>query len=537
MRNYQLLKEAKSKRRIKKKSRIKMFAKKTLNRQRKKIIIISLFFKFSVILSLFILFLFFKKGPDSTLNQSYLKSPKYLEYENEYSNTNSTCDILDPINLFKKRIDNGPIELCEGKKSKHICYQNGDNYYNDIYAHKKGIICEMENIVLDPSKSRQSGISYTDGPIDFAHQGFPLLSKGFINAECNPKSSSLDYAKIYQTYLDSWNYEYDSKNEKEELEELAPGKTVFFISRNQDSPNLFHGNSEIINAISMIYLFNLDPKEIQVIFLESIEIPVTLENQQRDPDKPEDPFYYIYKNVISQGGEPIYIKNLKKKYKISKAIHVPINWDSPLFIDIQIPKCDKISKTYKLYNDWIDKYMDLKPFEDKFITDNETFYYPESVIKSHESDIKFEKIVTVQWRRVWPKRRRGQHRIFKNAPQLTYKLSTLLPKNILIRLIDFAQLSMKDQISVMRSTDYLIGIHGAGLSLSIFLPHKSTFNEFNHNNIVSVLGIMSALSGHLTYTDCIKSSKSDIDGNENIEFDENEFVDRVITHMKENNIF
>jgi len=138
MRNYQLLKEAKSKRRIKKKSRIKMFAKKTLNRQRKKIIIISLFFKFSVILSLFILFLFFKKGPDSTLNQSYLKSPKYLEYENEYSNTNSTCDILDPINLFKKRIDNGPIELCEGKKSKHICYQNGDNYYNDIYAHKKG---------------------------------------------------------------------------------------------------------------------------------------------------------------------------------------------------------------------------------------------------------------------------------------------------------------------------------------------------------------------------------------------------------------
>ena len=264
---------------------------------------------------------------------------------------------------------------------------------------------------------------------------------------------------------------------------------------------------------------------------------MTLENQQRDPDKPEDPFYYIYKNVISQGGEPIYIKNLKKKYKISKAIHVPINWDSPLFIVVQIPKCDKISKTYKLYNDLIEKYMDLKPFEDKFITDNESFYYPESIIKSHESGIKFEKIVTVQWRRVWPKRRRGQHRIFKNAQQLTYKLSTFLPKNILIRLIDFAQLSMKDQISVMRNTDYLVGIHGAGLSLSIFLPHKSIFNEFDHENIVSVLGIMSALSGHLTYTDYIKSSKSNIDGNENIEFDENEFVDRVMTHMKENNFF
>jgi hypothetical protein len=287
----------------------------------------------------------------------------------------------------------------------------------------------------------------------------------------------------------------------------------------------------------MIYLFNLDPKEIQVIFLESIEIPVTLENQQKEPDKPEDPFYYIYKNVISQGGEPIYIRNLKKKYKISKAIHVPINWDSPLFIYVNFPKCNKISKTYKLYNDLIDKYMDLKPFEDKFITDNETFYYPERVIKSHESGTKFEKIVTVQWRRVWPKRRKGQHRIFKNAQQLTYKLSTLLPKNILIRLIDFAQLSMKNQISIIRSTDYLIGIHGAGLSLSIFLPHKSIFNEFDHRKIKSVLALMSALSGHVTYTDYIKSSKSDIDRNENIEFDENEFINRVITHMKKHNFF
>lgn len=179
--------------------------------------------------------------------------------------------------------------------------------------------------------------------------------------------------------------------------------------------------------------------------------------------------------------------------------------------------------------------MNLKPFEDKFITDNETFYYPESVIKSHESGIKFEKIVTVQWRRVWPKRRKGQYRIFKNAQQLVNKLSNLLPKNILIRLIDFATLSMKDQISVMRTTDYLIGIHGAGLSLSIFLPHKSIFNEFDPQKVVSVLGIMSALSGHITYTDYIKSSRSNIDGNENIEFDENAFIYRVITHMKKNN--
>jgi hypothetical protein len=396
----------------------------------------------------------------------------------------------------------------------------------------------MENIVLDPSKSRQSGLSFLNGPVDTKNHGMPLLSKGFINAECNPKKIFLNYNKIYRAYFNSWNYEYNSNDEKEELEELAPGKIIFFMSRNQDSPNLFFGNSEIINALAIINLFNLDLKDIQVIFLESIEIPVTLGNQTRDPDKPEDPFYYIYKNVLSQGGEPIYIKNLKKKYKISKAFYVSINWDTPLkLININYTQCDTISKTYKLYNDLIDKYMDLKPFEDKFITDNDTYYYPESVIKSHESGIKFDKIVTIQWRKVWPKRRKGQVRIFNNALELTYKLSKLLPKNILIRLIDTAKFKMEDQISIMKNTDYLIGLHGAGLALGIFLPQKSIFHEFTHEHIISTLGFSSSLSGHKTYVEYIKSNSTKIDGNENVILDENEFIEKVISRMKENNFF
>ena len=214
---------------------------------------------------------------------------------------------------------------------------------------------------------------------------------------------------------------------------------------------------------------------------------------------------------------------MKKKYKISKAFYVSINWDSPLkLININYTQCDTISKTYKLYNDLIDKYMDLKPFEDKFITDNDTYYYPESVIKSHESGIKFDKIVTIQWRKVWPKRRKGQVRIFNNALELTYKLSKLLPKNILIRLIDTAKFKMEDQISIMKSTDYLIGLHGAGLALGIFLPQKSIFHEFTHEHIISTLGFSSSLSGHKTYVEFIKSNSTKIDGNENVILDENE---------------
>ena len=73
------------------------------------------------------------------------------------------------------------------------------------------------------------------------------------------------------------------------MEELAPGKTVLLLSRSQDSPNLFHGNSEFINVISMLYLFNLPPEEVRILFLESIEIP-------------QDPFLDLYKNMISRVG-------------------------------------------------------------------------------------------------------------------------------------------------------------------------------------------------------------------------------------------
>jgi hypothetical protein len=312
--------------------------------------------------------------------------------------------------------------------------------------------------VLDPSKSNHTNIIYK-GPIDEVNKGCPLLSQGFLNMNCKNKRDLGNYSDIYKSYFQSWNYTYDNNN-SEKLEELAPGKTIFFISRNQDSPNLFHGSSELINAISIMELFDLNQENIQIIFLESM----TLNN---------DPFYDLYKNIVSRGGEPIYIRNLKKKYQISSAFHIPINWDSGAFITNGFQNCKYSTKTYKLLNDLVNKYMKIPDFKDTFISDNEIYYYPQSVMENHKSNTTFNKTVTIQWRRVWPKGRKGQFRILANGQELADKLASNLPENILIRLVDTASLSVSEQISIMRKTDYLIGIHGAGLSLSIFMPYES----------------------------------------------------------------
>jgi hypothetical protein len=439
----------------------------------------------------------------------------------------TNCNELDPINMFSFRIKNGPKTICQNSQSKHICFQNNQGYYNDILAVKNGTICLMENIILDPSKAKKSNYIYK-GPVDREKRGCPILSKGFFNMNCkNPKILKI-VNRIYDNYFDSWYYNYTIKK-GEKIEELASNKTVLFLSRNQDSPNLFHGNSEIINVISMMHLFNLKPENIQVIFLESLNIL-------------DDPFYDIYKNLISRGGEPIFINNLKNKYHIANAIHVPINWDSTCFVvseypnnSFSVPNCNKPTKAYKLYNDLIDKFFNILHFEDSFISDNKIFYYPKTIIDNHQLKLTFNKSVTIQWRKIWPKGRKGQFRILGNGPQLADKLASILPKNILIRLVDTASLHMREQISILRKTDYLIGIHGAGLSLAIFMPIKSIFNEIVPCRNLKLLQMMSALSGHKTYSDLIIAKVRTIKNSEYIYFDINDFALKILHRMKESN--
>ena len=528
-------KQKKSNHLLKTKSKINNLAKRNILKKAKKakeietalnlFILFKFFFLFLIILLLIYFCLFKSKSSLNNNSKIFDKKNTFYLYEKykKIETDNTTCNILDPIKIFETRLKNTPMEICNEKNTKHICYTNMKGYYSDILEHKNGTICVSENIVIDPSKGKLSGLTYK-GPVDRNNFGYPLLSKGFFNTKCNPNKINFEFNKFCKFYENSWNYDYDIENENEPLEELAPGKTVLLLSRSQDSPNLFHGTSEIINVISMLYLFNLPPEEVRVLFLESIEIP-------------QDPFSDVYKHIISRGAEPIHFKNLTKKYKISKAIHVPLSGDSPLLIYIDVPKCNTSTITYQLFNDLVDKYMDLKPFQDTFISDNNAIYYPQIVINNNKDGIKFVKIVTIQWRKVWPEGRTGQSRILKNGPELADKLATILPNNILVRLINTASFPYKDQISVMRNTDYLIGIHGAGLALSIFLPHRAIYHEILHAKNIPVLSLMSALSGHITYYDILKATTRNIDGNENVFFDENAFADNVLAHMKENNFF
>ena len=184
--------------------------------------------------------------------------------------------------------------------------------------------CIIKNAIIDKYNWKEDNLIYK-GPVDKSGNfGFPLLSKGFFNMECNYTNEEKDYNNLYKRYIDAWNYN-ESLN-IENIEELSPNKTIFLLSRNQDSPNLFHGMSELLNAYVIMHLLNIKSSNIQVLFLDSMLFK-------------DDPLYYFYKNIISNGTEPLFIRNLRKRfYKISSGIHIPYMWDSPCFSSHEILK-------------------------------------------------------------------------------------------------------------------------------------------------------------------------------------------------------
>lgn len=71
--------------------------------------------------------------------------------------------------------------------------------------------------------------------------------------------------------------------------------------------------------------------------------------------------------------------------------------------------------------------------------------------------------------------RKGSRRL-RSSEQLTAALRSSFP-DVKVELVDFAEMSFPDQIRLVRSTDILVGVHGAGLTHELFLTQGSTVVE------------------------------------------------------------
>ena len=102
------------------------------------------------------------------------KANIFKELDNNNQEDNNRCNELDPINMFGKRLKEKKI-ICENDSSNHICYQNNDGTFVVI----NGVICSMENIVLDPSKWKD-GDMFTKGQLINQTEAVHYYQKDFL---------------------------------------------------------------------------------------------------------------------------------------------------------------------------------------------------------------------------------------------------------------------------------------------------------------------------------------------------------------------
>eukprot|EP00742_Colponemidia_sp_Colp-10_P005319 GILJ01005684.1.p1 GENE.GILJ01005684.1~~GILJ01005684.1.p1 ORF type:complete len:639 (-),score=67.64 GILJ01005684.1:44-1960(-) len=70
-------------------------------------------------------------------------------------------------------------------------------------------------------------------------------------------------------------------------------------------------------------------------------------------------------------------------------------------------------------------------------------------------------------------------RTLANEPEMLARLLAELP-NVKVNSVDLAVIPMAEQLNVMRQTDILFGVHGAGMTHSIFLPNHAAVIELVH---------------------------------------------------------
>ena len=336
--------------------------------------------------------------------------------------------------------------------------------------------------------------------------------------DCKKKKKKFKHHPEYNYYFNHWNYSYKNENENENLTEIGKDKTILLISNRNN--HFYHSFIGIMNIISTMYIYNLEPEEIQLLFLNNCDL--------------ENDIYFSFFNKVISTNKAIYITNLEndKKYFIKKAIHVPSMYDSPYWQEETLPQCKYRSPPFLRLMQLITKNLYIPIFKDSLYLNDTIFKYSKN-IKNLENK-NYTKFVTIQWRLPFPKSRKNQERLMSNGIELLEILSRKVKNNVLVRLVDTANLSIEEQISLMLETDYFIGIHGAGITLGNFLNENAIVHEISidsHNNMPLFL---CAISGHKVYKDQIRGFKTHKNG-EWLYLNEDEFSRVVLSVMKENN--
>lgn len=219
--------------------------------------------------------------------------------------------------------------------------------------------------------------------------------------------------------------------------------TPTFVFKRIEAHNLYHTLCEWYNVFMISKLLKMEPRKVDILFLD---------------DRPESLLDTTWDVLF---GHVTRYRAIPQNTLYETLIWSVIGYNSPL----NYHHLHKVPYIEEFYTFFLDSY---------------------GVPRSRALDC--SKIrVTVIWRRDYmthPERKNLTnglvHRKFKNEDEILKTLASVFAGDF-IRPIIMEQMSMKQQLDVISDTDVLVGMHGAGMTHSLFLPKHAVVLEFFPN--------------------------------------------------------
>lgn len=296
------------------------------------------------------------------------------------------------------------------------------------------ILAKLVNVIIDSSKSegRRGGENISEVLNQPEHSEYHTLKKGYFNIQCHEK---IGYSFHDKTHLGSWFESLQTSAEKIDVQKVVKGWTI--AVQRYEYVNLYHTMTDYYNAFLVAKVFSMPTGNITILWIDG------------HPSGTLDiPWKILFGRTIRAG-------DIRKLTMFEKMVWGIMGYDSPI---------NKHSNP-------------TVPYIDEF----KTFFLSRYGIDTKDKRQNCNRLnITFIWRRDYvahPRNPSGSvSRKIKNEDELLSSArKTFQRDNIIGVQIDL--LSMKDQLSIISTTDILVGMHGAGLSHTLFLPNHAGLIE------------------------------------------------------------
>ncbi|XP_046382192.2 beta-1,2-xylosyltransferase RCN11-like [Haliotis rufescens] len=336
------------------------------------------------------------------------------------------CDIKHKVSFMNRTIIINQDPVCGWLKAARIESQGQFVNFGSLFA-------RLHNVIIDPSLGvgRKGGESISSVLNQREEEEYLNLKKGYFSLNCDTPPG-LGFGG--RDHLLNWNNVVSCKKDRTETKRVK-GMTLAVMR--YEYVNLYHTMTDFYNAFLMMLVFDQHPDNMTVLWVDA------------HPQGGLDETWNVLFGETKRAGL------LEAPTQFDDMVWGIMGYNSPLNFH---------------YTPFV-PYLGL--FREFFLSRHKV--KTSKQLNCHKLNVMFI------WRRDYVAHPRNPKGLLKrkitNEDEIIANLNTILPGHKVTG-VQLDMLPMKQQLELISNTDILLGMHGAGMSHTLFLPKHAGVLEF-----------------------------------------------------------